>query len=121
LVKNTPSSGGELRSCDLRVQNRFNTGLRTFLRDQQARLNNLNKIIGTANERIAALRKAAAPRKRRSVRSTLIAPATIRSSGAHPARHSATARRGDPADGTGPRFQALKYARVENHRLGGSR
>ncbi len=38
-----------------------NTGLRTFLRDQQARLNNLNKIIGTANERIAALRKAAAP------------------------------------------------------------
>jgi hypothetical protein len=37
------------------------TGLRTFVRDQQARLNNLNKIIGTANERIAALRKAAAP------------------------------------------------------------
>lgn len=38
-----------------------NTGLRTYLRDQQARLNTLNKIIGTANERIGALRKAAAP------------------------------------------------------------
>ena len=36
-------------------------GLRVFVRDQQARLTSLTSKIATANERIAALRKAAAP------------------------------------------------------------